>query len=174
MTMKLEEFLALKQGEHPVMHYVGRFNHLSQYAIEYVNTDKKKKNNFLRGLNTKLQTMMTTCGNTTYHETINIAIASEENYRRHKEAKKKKIFASGSSSGKRQKIIYHPQNHGRAPFCPQQGQSRQQIFIHPATNTPYTHQAPQQQNNTNNVNRNATPQNHNFPCYNCGKPRHFS
>ena len=29
MTMKLEEFLALKQGEHPVMHYVGRFNHLS-------------------------------------------------------------------------------------------------------------------------------------------------
>jgi hypothetical protein len=92
MTMKLEEFLALKQGEHPVMHYVGRFNHLSQYAIEYVNTDRKKKNHFLRGLNTKLQTMMATCGNATYHETINIAIASEENYRRHKEAKKKNIY----------------------------------------------------------------------------------
>ena len=29
MTMKLEEFLALKQGEHPVMYYVGCFNHLS-------------------------------------------------------------------------------------------------------------------------------------------------
>ena len=108
MTMKLEEFLALKQGEHPVMHYVGHFNHLSQYAIEYVNTDRKKKNHFLRGLNTKLQTMMATCGNATYHETVNIAITSEENYRRHKEAKKKKIFASGSSSGKRQKIVYHP------------------------------------------------------------------
>ena len=43
MTMKLEEFLALKQGENPVMHYVGRFNHLSQYAIEYVNTDRKRR-----------------------------------------------------------------------------------------------------------------------------------
>ena len=124
MTMKLEEFLSLKQGEHPVMHYVGRFNHLSQYAIEYVNTDRKKKNHFMRGLNTKLQTMMATCGNATYHETVNIAIASEENYRRHKEAKKKRSFASGSSSGKRQKVIYHPQNHGRAPFRPQQSQSR--------------------------------------------------
>ena len=156
------------------MHYVGRFNHLSQYAIEYVNTDRKKKNHFMRGLNTKLQTMMATCGNATYHETVNIAIASEENYRRHKEVKKKRVSASGSSSGKCQKIVYHPQNHGRAPFRPQQGQGRQQIFIRPATNAPYPHQAPQQQNNTNNANRTATPQIHNYPCYNCGKPGHFS
>jgi hypothetical protein len=69
--------------EHPVMHYVGHFNHMSQYAIEYVNTDRKKKNHFLRGLNTKLHTMMATSGNATYHETINIAIASEENYLHH-------------------------------------------------------------------------------------------
>ena len=84
------------------------------------------------------------------------------------EAKKKKISASGSLSGKRQKIVYHPQNHGRAPFRPQQSQGRQQIFIRPAN------QAPQQQNNTNNANRTATTQNHNYPCYNCGKPGHFS
>ena len=98
MTMKLE-FLALKQGEHPVMHYVGRFNHLSQYAIEYVNTDKKKKNHFMRGLNTKLQTMMTACANATYHKAVNIAISSEEKNRLHKEAKKIKNRSSGFSGG---------------------------------------------------------------------------
>ena len=58
--MKLDEFLALKQGDQTVMQYVGKFNHLSQYAPEHVNTDAKKKKWFMRGLNTKLQTMMTT------------------------------------------------------------------------------------------------------------------
>jgi hypothetical protein len=29
MIRKLEEFLALKQGDQSVMQYVGRFNHLS-------------------------------------------------------------------------------------------------------------------------------------------------
>ena len=36
MAMKLDEFLALKQGDQTVMQYVGRFNHLSQYASEHV------------------------------------------------------------------------------------------------------------------------------------------
>ena len=54
MSMKLDEFLALKQGDQTVMQYVGKFNHLSQYAPEHVNTDAKKKKWFMRGLNTKL------------------------------------------------------------------------------------------------------------------------
>ena len=29
MSMKLDEFLALKQGDQTVMQYVGKFNHLS-------------------------------------------------------------------------------------------------------------------------------------------------
>ena len=96
--MKLDEFLALKQGDQTVMQYVGRFNHLSQYASKHVNTDAKKRW-FMRGLNTKLQTMMTTCTNVTYHEAINIAIASESKYRQHKELKKKNSMPSGSFGG---------------------------------------------------------------------------
>jgi len=61
MAMKAEEFLALRQGDKSVMEYVAKFNHLSQYATEHVNTDQKKKACYLRGLNIKLQTMMTTC-----------------------------------------------------------------------------------------------------------------
>jgi hypothetical protein len=62
--------------------------------------------------------MMTGCLSATYHEAVNVAIASEEEYRKHKEAKKKKNVSSGSSGSdqKCQKIIYHPQNHLVLPF----------------------------------------------------------
>jgi hypothetical protein len=43
LQMKLEEFVRLKQGGDSVMQYLAKFNHLSQYAIEQVNTDLKKK-----------------------------------------------------------------------------------------------------------------------------------
>jgi hypothetical protein len=55
LQMKLEKFLRLRQGADTVMQYIGKFNHLSQYAIEHVNTDIKKRDCFMRGLNSKLQ-----------------------------------------------------------------------------------------------------------------------
>jgi hypothetical protein len=75
-----------------------------------MNSDAKKKSYFMRGLNTKIQTMMTTCYNATYHEVVNVAIALEEKSRIHKELKKKKQVSSSSSgsSKKHQKFIYHP------------------------------------------------------------------
>jgi len=112
--MKAEEFLALQQGDKTVMEYVAKFNHLLQYAPDHVNTNKKKKTCCMRGLNTKMQTMMTTYQSVTYYEAVNIAIAYEEKNRKHKEAKKKAMSSSFSSHGqKRQKILYHPQGHGR-------------------------------------------------------------
>jgi len=53
--------------------------------------------------------MMTTCQNATFYEAVNIAIASEEKNRKHKEAKKKATSSSFSGrSQKRQRIIYLP------------------------------------------------------------------
>jgi hypothetical protein len=93
-----------------IIQYVGKFNYLSQYAAEYVNTDAKKKSCFMRGLNIKIQIALVTCYNATYHKVVNVAIASEEKSRIHKESKKKKQMLSSSSGGikKRQKFIYHP------------------------------------------------------------------
>jgi len=121
MAMKAEEFLALRQGDKSVMEYVSKFNHLSQYAPEHVDTNRKKKACFMHGLNTKLQTMMTTYQSATYYEAINIAITSEEKNKKHKEAKKATSSSFSGRSQKRQRIIYHPQSHGRflaqPPFC---------------------------------------------------------
>jgi hypothetical protein len=75
----------LKQGDQSIMQYVGRFNQLAQYAPNHVNSDHKKKACFMRGLNSKIRTMMTGCLNATYHESVNIVIASKEEYHKHKE-----------------------------------------------------------------------------------------
>jgi hypothetical protein len=61
LHMKQEEFMKLKQGGDTVNQYLNKFNHLSQYAIDQVNTDLKKKNCFMRGLNDRLQRKMATC-----------------------------------------------------------------------------------------------------------------
>jgi hypothetical protein len=66
LQMKLEEFVRLKQGGDSVMQYLAKFNHLSQYAIEQVDTDLKKKNCFMRGLNDWLQWKMATCLDLTF------------------------------------------------------------------------------------------------------------
>jgi hypothetical protein len=43
LHMKQEEFIRLKQGGDTVMQYLNKFNHLSQYAIDQVNTDLKRR-----------------------------------------------------------------------------------------------------------------------------------
>jgi hypothetical protein len=88
----------------------------------------------MRGLNTKIQAALVTCYNATYYEVVNVAIASEEKSCIHKESKKKKEVLSSSSGGikKRQRFIYHPQNHFRPPYHPLQYQARPQTFIRPA------------------------------------------
>ena len=55
INRKLTEFLELCQGSMTVMDYVNKFNHLSQYASIHVDTDKKKKDRFFRGLSYILQ-----------------------------------------------------------------------------------------------------------------------
>jgi hypothetical protein len=74
--MKLEEFIRLRQGGDTVMQYLNKFNHLSQYAIDQVDTDLKKKNCFMRGLNDRLQ-RMATCLDLTYSKVVSTALAVE-------------------------------------------------------------------------------------------------
>jgi hypothetical protein len=75
--MKQEEFIRLKQGGDTVMKYLNKFNHLSQYVIDQVNTDLKKKNCFMRGLNDRLQRKMDTCLDLTYSRAVSTTLAVE-------------------------------------------------------------------------------------------------
>jgi hypothetical protein len=51
MKLKKKEFEDLKQGSMTVSEYVTRFTQLSHYAPNNVDTDKKKQDWFLHGLN---------------------------------------------------------------------------------------------------------------------------
>jgi hypothetical protein len=59
------------------MQYLNKFDHLSQYAIDQVDTDLKKKNCFKRGLNDRLQRMMATCLDLTYSRVVSTALSVE-------------------------------------------------------------------------------------------------
>ncbi|GJN35149.1 hypothetical protein PR202_gb23893 [Eleusine coracana subsp. coracana] len=59
MQRKFQEFMDLKQGGRNVLQYSEAFNHLTQYAAEYVNTEEKKRYTFLRGMNATLKECLT-------------------------------------------------------------------------------------------------------------------
>jgi hypothetical protein len=77
LHMKQEEFMRLKQGGDTVMQYLNKLNHLSQYAIDQVNTDLKKRNCFMRGLNDRLQRKMAICLDLSYIRAVSTALAVE-------------------------------------------------------------------------------------------------
>jgi hypothetical protein len=107
LHMKQEEFMKLKQGGDTVNQYLNKFNHLSQYAIDQVNTELKK-NCFMRGLNDRMQRKMATCIDLTYGRAVSTALAVESKY-----ASSGKIKGSGRNRPtqgpeKRQRFVIRP------------------------------------------------------------------
>jgi hypothetical protein len=59
------------------MRYFNKFNHISQYVIDQVDTDLKKKICFMRGLNDRLQRKMATCLDLTYSRAVSTTLSVE-------------------------------------------------------------------------------------------------
>ena len=55
MEMKTEEFCNLKQGAMTVTQYIRKFMKLSRYALDDIDTDKKKQDRFRGGLSLALR-----------------------------------------------------------------------------------------------------------------------
>ncbi|GJN40791.1 hypothetical protein PR202_gn00093 [Eleusine coracana subsp. coracana] len=77
MQRKFQEFMDLKQGGRNVLQYSEAFNHLAQYANEYVNTEEKKRYAFLCGMNATLKERLTWQTTGTYNNLVNAAIVQE-------------------------------------------------------------------------------------------------
>jgi hypothetical protein len=168
--MKLEEFVRLKQGGHSMIQYLAKFNHLSQYAIEQVDTDLKKKNCFMRGLNDRLQRKMATCLDLTYSKAVSTALSVEaKNSGQGKTKRYGREGGEGSSQGseKRSRLVIRPFNPNRSFPCPPAYPFKQPVFIH---STP----APAQNNQLSAPGTRfpALPSSSNS-CFNCGKSGHF-
>jgi predicted PolB exonuclease-like 3'-5' exonuclease len=98
MDRKLNEFLALTQGNRTVLQYAQAFNDLCQYAGYNVDTDEKKRDRFRRGLNTKLRDCLNTFRANSYNEIVNMAISQEDCITARQAEKKRKTPVAGPSS----------------------------------------------------------------------------
>jgi hypothetical protein len=77
LNRKLSKFLDLKQGSLSMTEYANKFNHLAQYVGTHVDTDKKKRDRFYRGLSCILQKDLYTENYQTFGTLMNAAIAME-------------------------------------------------------------------------------------------------
>jgi hypothetical protein len=114
------------------MKYLAKFNHLCQYAIEQVNTDVKKKNDFMKGLSDRLQ--WKTCLNLTFNRVVSTTISVEaKNSRQGKTKRFGREGGEGSSQGseKRSRLVIRSFNPNRAFSRPPSYPFKQPVFICP-------------------------------------------
>jgi hypothetical protein len=113
MDRKLNEFLALTQGNQTVLQYAQAFNDLCQYAGYHADTDEKKRDRFRRDLSTKLRDRLNTVRANNYNELVNMAIAQEDCITARQAEKKRKTPVAGSSAQpQRFRIVSDTQNNG--------------------------------------------------------------
>jgi hypothetical protein len=165
--MKQEESIRLKQGGDTVMQYLNKFNHLSQYAIDQVNTDLKKMNYFMRGLNDRLQRKMATCLDLTYSRVVSMALAVEA--KNAGQGKSKGFGGDRSNQGpeKRTRLVIRSFNQNRSSPRPPSYPFKQSVFIRPATAPTSTNQP-----SAPGARFPALPSS-STGCFNCGKSGHF-
>src|SRR6266508_1450450 len=88
------------------------FNHLAQYASTHVDSDEKKRECFLEGLNSKLKLHL---GNrlANFHELVDDALTMEDRLRVAGEEERKKRQFSAPSSGPSQRphLVHQPPQH---------------------------------------------------------------
>jgi hypothetical protein len=113
------------------MQYLNKFNNLSQYAIDQVNTDLKKKNCFMRGLNNRLQQKMTPCLDLTYNRAVSTALAVEVKNTGQGKSKGFGGDRSNQGSEKRTRLGIRPFNHNRSLPRPPSYPFKQPVFIRP-------------------------------------------
>jgi hypothetical protein len=159
--------MKLKQAGDTVTQYLNKFNHLSQYAIDQVNTDLKKRNCFMKGLNDWLQQKMATCLDLSYSRAVSTALAVEAKYVG--PGKSKGFGGDRSNQGpeKRQRLVIRPFNQNRSSPRPPSYPFKQPVFIRPATAPTSTIQP-----SAPGARFPALPSS-STGCFNCGKYGHF-
>jgi hypothetical protein len=168
MDRKLNEFLALTQGNRTVLQYAQAFNDPCQYAGYHADTDEKKRNRFRRGLSTKLRDRLNTVRANSYNELVNMAISQEDCITARQAEKKRKTHVAGpSAQAQCFRIVSDTQNRG-----PQQQQGR--WVIRPQQQqqqAPNRTQFPAQRNNQQQQQYRQANDNR---CFTCGNTGHYA
>jgi hypothetical protein len=100
-TMKLrkKEFADLKHGGMTVNEYLNSFIQLSRYAPDDINTDEKKHDMFLNGLNDDIQFQLLNTDYADFQHVVDTAIVIENKIKEMEKDGKRKVSFHGQSSG---------------------------------------------------------------------------
>jgi hypothetical protein len=99
MKLKRKEFADLKQGGMTVNEYLNSFIQLSRYAPDDINTDEKKQDVFLNGLNDDIQFQLLNTDYADFQHMVNKAIVVENKIREMEKDGKRNVPFSRQSSG---------------------------------------------------------------------------
>jgi hypothetical protein len=114
IKLKKKEFQDLKQGSMSVNEYVTKFTQLSRYALHEVNTDEKKQECFLNGLNDGLAYALEAQDFENFQGMVNKALVLE-NQRGVMERNRKLVCQQQPGSGSRPRVATPS---ARPVFCP--------------------------------------------------------
>src|SRR6266540_1192226 len=93
MEMKADEFRSLRQGAMTANQYIRKFMKLARYALEDVNTDKKKQDRFRKGLNSHLKAQLITHIYPDFNTLMNRTILLEDAHSHIESERKRKFLA---------------------------------------------------------------------------------
>jgi hypothetical protein len=99
MMLMRKEFTGLKQGCMTVNEYLNSFIQLSRYAPDDINTDKKKQDVFLSGLNDDIQFQLLNTDYADFQHMVDKAIVVENKIREMEKDGKRKVPFSRQPSG---------------------------------------------------------------------------
>jgi hypothetical protein len=99
MKLKRKEFADLKQGSMTVNEYLNSFIQLSRYAPDDINTDEKKQDVFLNGLNVDIQFQLLNRDYADFQHMVDKAIVIENKIKEMEKGGKRKVSFSKQSSG---------------------------------------------------------------------------
>jgi hypothetical protein len=97
--LKKKEFANLRQGSIMVNEYLNSFIQLSRYATEDINTDEKKQDMFMEGLNGDIQFQLLNADYADFQHMIDKAIVIESKLKKMEKDGKRKMSFLGQSSG---------------------------------------------------------------------------
>jgi hypothetical protein len=99
MKHKKKEFADLKQDGMTVNEYLNSFIQLSRYAPNDIDTDEKKQDMFLNGLNDDIQFQLLNTDYADFQHMVDKAIVIENKIKKMEKDGKRKVSFSGQSSG---------------------------------------------------------------------------
>jgi hypothetical protein len=132
-----------------------------------VDTDLKKKNCFMRGLNDRLQRKMATCLDLTYSKAVSTTLVVEAKNAEHGKSKGFGGERSNQGPEKRTRLVIQPFNQNRPSPHPPSYPFKKPIFIRPTTAPASTNQP-----SATGTHFPALPSS-SSGCFNCGKSGHF-